>query len=125
MNDSEKKNLKVVVDGFLGTVCNNRQLDRALEFIHPDFIKHYHDGKPDGNIDQVMTEYKGLIAQYPDVKSVVKKSIASGDEVWCWTTIEGLPAGFELDIVEICRVEDGRVREKWDVHQQKIEQQGP
>ena len=88
--------------------------------MHPNFVKHYHDGKPDTNAETFLKEYKELVSQYPNLKSHIKKSIASGDEVWLWTTIEGLPEDFELEIVDICRVQDGKVIEKWDVHQQKI-----
>jgi predicted SnoaL-like aldol condensation-catalyzing enzyme len=112
-------NLKLVTDGFFMTVLNNRQYDQAHEFIHPDFIKHYHDGRPDTNAAAFLKEYQGLVSQFPNIKSVIKKSIAQGDEVWLWTNIEGLPEGVGLEIVEIYRVQDGKVREKWDVHQQK------
>jgi predicted SnoaL-like aldol condensation-catalyzing enzyme len=114
------KNLKLVIDGFITTVINNRQYHRAHEFMHPDFVKHYHDGKPDADTENFLTEYKGLVSQFPNLRSVVKKSIACSDEVWLWTRIEGLPEGFELEIVEICRVQDGKVREKWNVHQRKV-----
>lgn len=117
MEDS-KKNLEIVVDGFINTVCNGRAYDRALEFMHPDFVKHYHDGSPDGNAEKFIEDYKGLVSQFPEIRSEVKKSIAKGDEVWLWTSIGGLPEGYQYQIVEICRVQDGKVREKWDIHQQ-------
>jgi predicted SnoaL-like aldol condensation-catalyzing enzyme len=117
--DKTDTNLKLVTDGFFTTVLNNRQYDQAHEFIHHDFIKHYHDGRPDAHTTTVLKEYQDLVTQFPNLKSVIKKSIAHGDEVWLWTNIEGLPEGVGLDIVEICRVQDGKVREKWDVHQQK------
>ena len=113
------QNSKIVIDGFIGTVLNDRQYHRASEFMHPQYVKHFHDGQPDGDMQAFLDHYKGLVSQFPNLKSVIKKSIASGDEVWLWTVIEGLPEGLNLEIVEICRVEDGLVREKWDVHQQQ------
>jgi predicted SnoaL-like aldol condensation-catalyzing enzyme len=110
-------NLKLVIDGFINTVINKRQYDRALEFMHPDFVKHWHDGKPDGNIKEYLASYQEHVDKYPNLQSVVKKSIAYGDEVWLWTDITGLPEGVELEIVEICRVKDGKLFEKWHVLQ--------
>lgn len=120
--ENSNENLKIVIDGFITTVINNRQYDRAHEFIHPDFVKHPHDGKADADREEFLRDYKGMVSQYPEMRSVVKKSIASGDEVWLWTSVEGLPDGVEYQIVEICKVQDGKVREKWDVHQQRIKE---
>jgi predicted SnoaL-like aldol condensation-catalyzing enzyme len=118
--DKSDANLKLVTEGFFSTVLNDRRYDQAQEFIHPDFIKHYHDGRPDVDLEAFLKDYQSLVAQFPELKSIIKKSIARDDEVWLWTSIEGLPEGVGLDIVEICRIQDGKVREKWDIHQQKV-----
>lgn len=121
--DKSEQNLQTVIDGFINTVMNGRQYDRAHEFMHPNFVKHFHDGRPDTDADGFLAEYKGLVSAHPDMRSTVRKSIASGDEVWLWTIIEGLPEGVDYQIVEVCRLQDGKVREKWDVHQQRVEGQ--
>ncbi|KIW03288.1 uncharacterized protein PV09_05501 [Verruconis gallopava] len=112
--------LKTVVDGLLGTLFNDRQYDRKSEFLHDEFIKHPHDGKPDMSGEEMIKQFADLANQFPDIKSVVKKSIANADHVWLWTKVEGLPEGFNLEIVEICRLVDGKIIEKWDIHQQTI-----
>lgn len=119
MTPKPTENAKLVIDGFLESLLNNRQFHRKDEFMHPDFVKHFHDGKPDCDGDEFLKQYQGMLTQFPQLKSRVKKSIADDECVWVWTEIEGLPEGFGLDIVEICRVKDGRIVEKWDVHQQK------
>ena len=105
----------------LFTYLNNRQYDLLPNVLHSSFQKHFppHLGKASSDTKAFVDEYKGLVSQFPEVKSRIERSIVSekGDEVWLWTKVEGLPEGFDMEIVEICRLEDGKIREKWDVHQ--------
>ena len=103
------------------TYLNTRQYNHLPTVLHPNFLKHFpsHLDKAPADTAAFLAEYQGLASQLPDMKSEIIRSTVSetGDEVWLWTRIEGLPEGFEMEIVEICKVQDGRVREKWDVIQ--------
>ena len=88
-----RENFKIVVDGFINTVINKTTVRSRTEFMHPNYVKHHHDGKPDANAETFLKEHQGLVSQYPNIKSHIKKSITSGDEVWLWTYYRGVAGG--------------------------------
>jgi hypothetical protein len=38
------------------------------------------DGQPDANLEKFLADFQGLVSQFPGLKSIIKKSIAYGNE---------------------------------------------
>jgi predicted SnoaL-like aldol condensation-catalyzing enzyme len=72
---------------------------------------------------------KGLLEQFPDMHVEVKRAFAEGDMVVVHSEMTGVSWGGPSDasagdgypsyaVIDIARVEDGRIAEHWDVIQE-------
>jgi predicted ester cyclase len=95
------------------------------EIMRDDYIQHNSDvpqGKA-GFKQFFVTTFKAL----PDFKYTIKKIVAEGDTVMAYCTSSGThtggvwlgtpPAGkrLDFDVVDIFRIQDGKIAEHWDV----------
>lgn len=88
-----------------------------------DYIQHNHLGN---GRDPVKKMVAGLRRAFPDLKVVAEDLVAEGDRVVARVTITGTHQGRFLGVdpthrpitirsVDIWRIEDGRLKEHWDV----------
>jgi len=95
------------------------------EIMRDDYIQHNSDvpqGKA-GFKQFFVTTFKAM----PDFKYTIKKIVAEGDAVMAYCTSSGTHTGgvwlditptgnrLEFDVVDIFRVQDGKIAEHWDV----------
>jgi len=124
MADSSRKN-KDVVTGFYNDVFIRHDMGRLGEYMRDDYIQHNQDcpqGKA-GFIEFFDVIFKAV----PDFKYTLKKMVADGDIVMAYSTTTGTHSGgdwlgkkatgnrLEYDVVDIFRVQDGKIAEHWDV----------
>src|SRR5712691_6047211 len=107
-------NKKVVLD-FYDKALNQKDFDAASKYFGPRYIQH-NPGAPDG-----IEGFKAFIAQrkekFPNARSEVKRSFADSDYVILHVHSVREPGERGVAIVDIFRLENGKIVEHWDVAQ--------
>ena len=107
-------NKKAVVE-FHDLALNKKDFDAASRFFGPKYIQH-NPGAPDG-IEGFRTFVNFLREKFPNSHSEIKKSFAEGDYVILHVHAVREPGTRGRAIVDIFRLEDGKIVEHWDVAQ--------
>jgi predicted SnoaL-like aldol condensation-catalyzing enzyme len=109
-----ERNKKTVVD-FYNAAINDKDFEKAQKYLGPMYIQHNPvaaDG-PEG--------LKGFLAflrgKFPNAKSEIKRVIAEGDLVVLHVHAVREPGTRGNAIIDIFRLENGKVVEHWDVIQ--------
>ena len=116
---------KDVVSRFYDEVFIRHDMSRIDDYMRDDYIQHNGDcpqGKA-GFLDFFAT----IFAAVPDFSYTLKKMVADGDMVVTYSTTTGTHTGGEwlgqkatgnklsFDVVDIFRLQDGKIAEHWDV----------
>ena len=120
LSPQEQANKDVVL-AFYETAINKKDADAAAAFIGPKYIQH-NPRAADG-----VEALKGFINGYlkkanPALKATVRRVVVQDDLVVLHVQSLAQPGGPETAIVDIFRVENGKIVEHWDVMQQVPEQ---
>lgn len=112
---AEEANRQLVVD-FYTQIFNEHDVAGASEVIADDYIQHnptVATGKA------AFVEFAtGLLAATPDASGRIVRSAAEGDLVWLHVHAAGNEDGTGgFAIIDIFRVEAGKIAEHWDVMQ--------
>ena len=107
-------NKKIVVD-FYDKALNQKDFDAAAKYFGPRYIQH-NPTAPDG-----IEGFKRLIAflkeKFPNSRSEIKRVIAEGDIVVLHVHSVREPGQRGRAIVDMFRLENGKIVEHWDVIQ--------
>ena len=107
-------NKKVVLD-FYEKGLNQKDFDAAAKHFRPKYIQH-NPTAPDG-----IEGFKAFIAfrkdKFPNAKSEIKRAFAEGDYVILHVHGVREPGERGVAIVDIFRLENGKIVEHWDVVQ--------
>jgi len=91
---------------------NTRQFDQADDLYTPGFFTH-----PFGTGFEAGKEaWRQLVARFPDIHVVADDLLVDGDKVTVRSSVEGtdtLAFGAQPILIEIFRIEDGRLAEWW------------
>jgi predicted SnoaL-like aldol condensation-catalyzing enzyme len=107
-------NKKIVID-FYDKALNQKDFEAAAKYIGPRYIQHNPlaaDG-PDG-LKRLVTLLK---EKFPNSRSEIKRAIAEGDLVVLHVHSVREPGQRGRAIVDIFRLENGKIVEHWDVIQ--------
>jgi predicted SnoaL-like aldol condensation-catalyzing enzyme len=116
---------KDVVSRFYEDVFIRHDMSRLDTYMRDDYIQHNQDC-PQGKTGFVQF-FDEVFAAVPDFSYTLKRMIAEGDTVMAFSTTTGTHTGGEwigqkatgsklsYDVVDIFRVEDGKIAEHWDV----------
>jgi steroid delta-isomerase-like uncharacterized protein len=115
---------KKLVETLCKTVFQNHDFSQLDEIMRDDYIQHNPD-TPQGKAGFIEF-FKGIFRGLPDFSYTVKRIIAEGDIVVMYSTTTAThknewlgnpPTGNKLnfDVVDIFRIEDGKIAEHWDV----------
>lgn len=122
MSEIEKN--KKLVETLCTTVFQKHDFSRLNEIMRDDYIQHNED------VPQGKTGFKEFFEQMfkamPDFTYTIKKIVAEGDTVMMYSTTTAThlgewlgnpPTGNKLkfDVVDIFRIENGKIAEHWDV----------
>lgn len=113
-NEQEERNRKLVLD-FYQAVIIGRQFDRWPEFLHPNYIQHkpiLEDG-PLGVLDFLRRNHE----RFPQHSVKVLRSFVDGDYVILHVHVLMQPFHQDVAVMDIFRVENGKLVEHWDVDQ--------
>ncbi len=110
--DQEEKNLKAVLD-FYDLVINGQRYDRAGEFLDDNYIQH----KPEveTGVKGVLDFVRSIYAQSPNHRARIVRSFVDGDYVILHVHIMNAIEAPNLAVMDIFRVENGKLMEHWDV----------
>ena len=106
-------NKKNVVE-FYDLIINKKDFESARKYMG-DRYKQHNPRVADGP-DGLRTHIEDLKANFPDVRSEIKKIIAEGEYVVLHVHSRRTPKR-QLAIIEIFRLENGKIAEHWDVVQ--------
>ena len=107
-------NRKTVLE-FYEAGLNKKDFDAAAKYFGPKYIQH-NPGAPDG-IEGFKTFVNFLRSKFPNSHSEIRKVFAEGDYVILHVHAVREPGTLGRAIVDIFRLEDGKIVEHWDVAQ--------
>ena len=112
----EKLTNKDIVVRFYTAAFIDRNLEAARVYLSDGYIQHNPSVKSGG---AAFLEFaKGIHARNPNSKIIIKRVIAENDLVVLHMLSKPRPEGPEMAVVDIFRVENGKVIEHWDVKQE-------
>jgi predicted SnoaL-like aldol condensation-catalyzing enzyme len=109
--DVNKKN----VIEFYNLAINNKDYEAASKFIGNRYVQHNPMAK-DGK-EGLKNFIDFLISKFPNSKSIIKRSYAEGDYVILHVHAIREPGTLGYSIMDIYKLEEGKVVEHWDVIQ--------
>lgn len=115
---------KKLVETLCKTVFQKHDFGKLDEIMRDDYIQHNED-VPQGK-DGFEQFFEQMFKAMPDFRYTIKKIVAEGDTVMMYSTTTAThlgewlgnpPTGNKLnfDVVDIFRIEDGKIAEHWDV----------
>jgi predicted SnoaL-like aldol condensation-catalyzing enzyme len=111
---------KMAVTAFYDAAINQKDFDAAAKFIGPRYVQHNPraaDG-PEG-----LKAFLGVLREkFPDYHSEIKRVFADGDYVILHVHNVPMPGARGAAIVDIFKLEGGKIVEHWDVRQEIPEQ---
>jgi predicted SnoaL-like aldol condensation-catalyzing enzyme len=111
---------KKTVTAFYDAAINHKDFEAAAKFLGPRYVQHNPraaDG-PDG-----LKAFLGVLREkFPDYHSEIKRVFADGDYVILHVHNVPTPGARGAAIVDIFKLEDGKIVEHWDVRQDIPEQ---
>lgn len=105
-----------IVVNFYNAALNEKNPDKALSFLGDKYIQH-NPHVPDG-IEGFVKFIKFRRDKFPGARNEIKRVIAEGDLVALHVHSVVIPGSPGRQIVDIFRVENGKVVEHWDVIQE-------
>jgi predicted SnoaL-like aldol condensation-catalyzing enzyme len=107
-------NKKTVLE-FYEAGLNKKDFEAAAKYFGPKYIQH-NPGAPDG-IEGFKTFVNFLREKFPNSHSEIKKAFADGDHVILHVHSVREPGTRGRAIVDVFRLENGKIVEHWDVAQ--------
>jgi steroid delta-isomerase-like uncharacterized protein len=116
-----------LIQRFYDELLTNGDLDKIDELVTDDVTEHEQGlpGQPEGK-EGVRFFVKTMRDAFSDIKATVGVSVESGDMASAWASITGKHTGefmgvpatdrsFEIEAIDIIRIEDGKCAEHWGV----------
>jgi predicted SnoaL-like aldol condensation-catalyzing enzyme len=107
---------KQTVLAFYQAAINEKDHDAASKLLRHSYIQH--NPRIADGLEGFREFVETLKADFPHLRADVKRIFAEGDYVIAHVHGVRVPGGPETAIVDIFRLEDGRIAEHWDVMQQ-------
>lgn len=111
-----ENNKKIVTDFYEGVFLKHQVKAYADQYIGEKYTQH-NPHVPDGKVPFV-NYFTGHFKENPDAKSVIKRAVAEGDLVFLHVHSTQNAQDRGVAVVDIFRVENGKIVEHWDVQQE-------
>jgi predicted SnoaL-like aldol condensation-catalyzing enzyme len=106
---------KRTVLAFYDAALTKLNVDEAVTYFAPNFIQH--NPRSGDGVEGFRALLLGVKKQFPGLRTDVKRVFADGDFVILHVHVKLQPEDLGLAIVEIFRLEQGKIVEHWDVRQ--------
>ncbi|MGW4249144.1 ester cyclase [Nocardia sp. NPDC004722] len=96
---------------------NTREFDQADELHTPDFFSH---SLGTNGFEAGESAWRALVTHFPGIRVVAEDILVDGDRVALRSSVTGIPlpqGGPPPMMIEIFRIEDGRIAENWALGQ--------
>jgi hypothetical protein len=96
---------------------NTRQFDQADDLFTPDFFSH---ALGTTGFEAGKQAWRSLVAHFPDYRVVAQDVLIDHDRIAVRSSVEGIPTpddGAQPMLIEIFRVDNGRLAEMWGLGQ--------
>ena len=113
---SDNSSAREIVLAFYEAALNEKNVDKAKHYMSDTYIQH-NPRVPDGP-EGLFRFIRFRRDRYPSARNEVKRVIAEGDLVALHVHSVVIPGTPGRQIIEIFRVENGKVVEHWDVIQE-------
>lgn len=108
-----------IVQAFYEAAINRKDFEVAAKFLGPRYVQHNQNAE-DGA--EGLRNFIGYLREkFPLAHSEIKKVFANGDYVILHVHAKREPGSRGMAIVDIFRLEHGRIVEHWDVHEDLVE----
>ena len=115
MNDQLEVNKKIVLE-YTELALNQRKVEEAVaKYLGPNYRQH-NPGAKDGG-ESFIAFVKWFAQQYPSFHGEVKRIMAEGNLVITHTHLILEPGDRGQAVIDIFRLENGKIVEHWDVVQ--------
>ncbi|WXG39486.1 MAG: nuclear transport factor 2 family protein [Candidatus Freyarchaeum deiterrae] len=115
MSSTSEKNKKIVSD-FYNMALNQKKPEEAVSKYMGKVYRQHNPNAGDGP-EAFINFVKGFVKQYPELHFDFKRLIAEGDLVVVHSHLKVNPADRGTAVMDIFRVDKGKVVEHWDVLQ--------
>ena len=106
---------KRTVLAFYDAALTRLNVDEAVSYFGPKFTNH--NPRAEDGVEGFRALLAGVKKQFPGLQIDVKRAFADGDFVILDVHIKLQPEELGLAVVEIFRLEHGKIIEHWDVRQ--------
>ena len=104
-----------VAESFYRQALEQKRVRAAFEaFASPEMIEHKAD-VASGDREGIIRFLEGLMAQLPEARWRMIRSVAEGDMAVIHATMTPVPGAPPYTIADFFRIADGRIVEHWDV----------
>jgi predicted SnoaL-like aldol condensation-catalyzing enzyme len=110
---------KKIVREFYDLAINKKDFDAASKYLGPEYIQH-NQRAADG-AEGLKNFIQFLRTKFPDAHSEIKRIFADGDYVILHVHAVRIPGTRGAAVVDIFRLQDGKIVEHWDVHEDILE----
>ena len=114
----QEENKKTVVE-FYEQAINRKNFDAASKYLGPRYVQH-NQRAADG-AEGLKDFIRFLREKYPNAHSEIRRALAEGEFVVLHVHAVREPGTRGMAIIDIFRLENGRIVEHWDVHEDIIE----
>ena len=105
-----------MVLAFMQMLFVDHKVDQAIDtYVDPGYIQH--NPMAATGAEAIRTFFKGFYAQSPGATIEIKRALADGDLVAVHYRASFKPGERGLAVVDIFRIDDGKIVEHWDVGQ--------
>jgi predicted SnoaL-like aldol condensation-catalyzing enzyme len=112
---TEAKNKEIVV-AFYKMIFQDHKVREALDLYVGDRYIQHNPLAPNGT-EALIKFFEPYFANNPQARSEIKRVVAEGDLVWLHVHAKSSETDRGMAVVDIFRVENGKVVEHWDVVQ--------
>ena len=113
-DDVREANKRTVL-AFYDAALNRLNIDEAAAYFGPHFSNH--NPRSRDGVEGFRALFQDLKKQFPGVRADIKRAFADGEFVILHVHVKLQPEELGLAIVEIFRLEGGKIVEHWDVRQ--------
>jgi predicted SnoaL-like aldol condensation-catalyzing enzyme len=113
-DDVREANKRTVL-AFYDAALNQLNIDEAVGYFGPQFINH--NPRSQDGVAGFRALLRDVKKQFPALRADVKRAVADGDCVMLHVHLKLQPEELGLAIVDIFRLEHGKIVEHWDVRQ--------